>query len=529
MKKLMICLIILLLFINTIQSVSSTQDSEIVNQKISENVDLEIEVINGGIGISAIIRNNGNEDLENLNWSIALTGGLILFGKVKEGVLPKIRANDSEIIKEPFVIGIGKSTVTVSLDPGTGEIVTKKVSAKIRCIFVSILPGDEDALTAKLEKIASGFKSPTVLTNAGDSSNRLFVADLNGKIYVIENGNKVSKPFLDLSDKMVTLNPIYDERGLLGLVFHPDYENNDKFYVHYSAPKQGSGIDHESIIAEYLVSSEDPNIADPNSEKIIMRIDQPESNHNGGQLAFGKDGYLYIGLGDGGGAGDQHGTIGNGQDINTLLGSVLRIDVDGGSPYIFPADNPFVGEEGLDEIYSYGFRNPWKFSFDRSTGELYLADVGQDKYEEIDVVEKGGNYGWRIMEGNNFYDKDLLVLLGISLEDLEAPIHEYSHDLGKSIIGGYMYRGAQSPNLVGKYVFGDWSTEFMSPRGKLYYLEEIEPDNWKRYEFKLRNDKPLKRFILGFGEDEDGEIYVLTTKTPGSLLRSGEVWHIVVE
>lgn len=529
MKKLMIYFILLLLVVNTIQSVSSNHDMVIEKQEISENENLEIEVINGGIGISAIIRNNGNEDVENLDWSIALTEGLILIGKNKEGVLPKIRANDSEIIELPFVFGIGKSTVTVTLDPGTGQIVTKKVRAKIRCIFVSILPGDVDALTVKLEKIASGFKSPAVLTNAGDGSNRLFVADLNGKIYVIENDNKLSKPFLDLSDKIVNLNPIYDERGLLGLTFHPDYENNDRFYVHYSAPKQGSGIDHESIIAEYLVSSENPNIADPNSEKIIMSIDQPESNHNGGQLEFGQDGYLYIGLGDGGGAGDQHGTIGNGQDINTLLGSVLRIDVDGGSPYIVPADNPFVGEEGLDEIFSYGFRNPWKFSFDRSTGELYLADVGQDKYEEIDIVENGGNYGWRIMEGRHFYDKDLAELLGISLEDLEFSIHEYTHDLGKSIIGGYVYRGAQSPDLVGKYVFGDWSTEFMSPRGKLYYLEEIEPDIWKRYEFKLRNDKPLKRFILGFGEDEDGEIYVLTTKTPGSLLRSGEVWHIAVE
>ncbi|MFA5102665.1 MAG: PQQ-dependent sugar dehydrogenase, partial [Candidatus Thermoplasmatota archaeon] len=254
-----------------------------------------------------------------------------------------------------------------------------------------------------------------------------------------------------------------------------------------------------------------------------------EPNHNGGQLAFGLDGYLYIGVGDGGGAGDQHGVIGNGQNISTLLGKILRIDVDTGTPYAIPSDNPFVGTEGLDEIYAYGFRNPYRFSFDQLTGALYVADVGQDEWEEIDLVENGGNYGWRILEGTHLYDPELAEYLNISIDTLKPPIHEYSHNVGRSIIGGYVYRGTQSSSLVGLYVFGDWSTGFLKPDGKLYYLSEKEPGTWERIEFSFQNEKPLNRFIFGFGEDESGEIYVVTTRIIGSLLRSGEIWHLIVE
>jgi glucose/arabinose dehydrogenase len=529
MKNYIILLILFLLIAGCIPTVSSNKNIEIETPINSQTAKIEIEVITGGMGVSAIIKNIGDVEAVDINWSIDLAGGLILLGKSEQDVISSIPRNNSETVDIPLVVGFGKTMITVTAEPSTGEEVIKSVMARIIGISVKIIPGDIDALTARLELIAKGFKSPSVLTNAGDGTNRLFVADLNGIIYVIENGNLLSEPFIDLSDKIVKLNPLYDERGLLGLTFHPDYENNDRFYVYYSAPKSGTEIDHESIISEYLVSSEDPNKADPASETIIMRIDQPEGNHNGGQLEFGADGYLYIGLGDGGGAGDIHGTIGNGQDINTILGSVLRIDIDSSSPYEIPPDNPFVGVDGLDEIYSYGFRNPWKFSFDRLTDALFLADVGQDEYEEVDIVKKGGNYGWRIMEGNHIYDPDLADLLNISLDNLEKPIHEYSHNVGRSIIGGYVYRGMQSPSLSGRYVFGDWSTGFVLPRGKLYYLEEIEPDIWKRFEFKLYNDKPLKRFILGLGEDENNEIYVLTTRTPGSILKSGEIWKIIVE
>jgi glucose/arabinose dehydrogenase len=529
MKKYIILLISFLLMASCIPSVVSDKNIKIEMPISMQTPQIEIEVINGGTGVSAIIKNIGNVDAVDVNWSIELVGGVIFIGKSKQDVISSIPRNGSEAVDIPLVIGFGKTLITVTAEPFDGEEVIKSVMARVIAISVKIIPGDIDALTARLELVAKGFKSPSVLTNAGDGTNRLFVADLNGKIYVIENGNLLTEPFLDISDKIVKLSPLYDERGLLGLTFHPNYENNDRFFVYYSAPKSGNEVDHESIISEYLVSSEDSNKADPNSETIIMRIDQPEGNHNGGQLEFGAEGFLYIGLGDGGGAGDIHGTIGNGQDINTILGTILRIDVDSGSPYEIPPDNPFVGGDGLDEIYAYGFRNPWKFSFDILTNELFLADVGQDEFEEVDIVIKGGNYGWRIMEGDHVYDSDLADLLNISLNELEKPIHEYSHNVGRSIIGGYVYRGTQSPSLSGKYVFGDWSTGFVLPRGKLYYLDEIEPDIWKRFEFKLDNDKPLKRFILGLGEDENNEIYVLTTRTPGSLLKSGEVWKIIVD
>jgi len=519
--SLLICIFILLA--GYCGAVNSNNEQNYDNVGILNG--LEIEVINGGIGISAIIRNIGEINLTNLIWSIDLDGGLILLGKTGSGEISLLLPDQIATIEIPLVFGFGKTTITVNIDADETNSTSRIVQGRVIAFLVSILPGDHDALTAQLERITGGLKSPTVLTHSGDGTDRLFIADLTGKIYVLKNGNLLETPFLGLPDKMVKLNPIYDERGLLGLTFHPDYEINGRFFVYYSAPKSGEGIDHQSIIAEYQVS-EDPDVADPESETIIMQIDQPEANHNGGQLAFGPDGYLYIGLGDGGGAGDQHGDIGNGQDINTSLGSVLRIDVNSGTPYEIPPDNPFVGSHGLDEIYAYGFRNPYRFSFDLQTSRLFLADVGQDEWEEIDIAESGGNYGWRILEGAHPYDLDLANILGINIENLEKPIHEYSHSVGQSIIGGYVYRGAISPDLDGKYVFADWSTNFMLPRGKIYYLDEVEPDNWRRFEFKLTNDKPLRRFILGFGEDEHGELYILTTRTPGSLLRSGEIWHI---
>jgi glucose/arabinose dehydrogenase len=364
------------------------------------------------------------------------------------------------------------------------------------------------------------------MAHAGDGTNRLFIADQTGIINIIQNDELLETPFLDISDKLVDLDITYDERGLLGIAFHPDYQSNGRFFIYYSAPKTDPEINHESILAEYQVTG-DPNIADPLSEQIIYRVDQPEANHNGGQLKFGPDGYLYIGLGDGGGAGDQHGLIGNGQDINTSLGSILRIDVDSGTPYTIPPDNPFVGTDGLDEIYSWGFRNPWKFSFDKQTGDLWVADVGQDEWEEINIVENGENYGWRILEATHPYDLDLADLLGINIEDLAAPIHEYSHSLGKSITGGYMYRGNTSTFLQGKYVFGDWSTSFFIPNGKIYYLEEIEPNTWERFE--LVPTQSFNRFVLSFGEDEQGELYLCSKTTLGPTGTSGDIRRIIVE
>lgn len=498
------------------------------NMTSSSNPRIQVEAISGGSGISVAIRNIGDTNLTNINWTISCDGGLVLIGKNAQGTIPIIYREKSEIVKIPFVLGFGKPLITATAHSSEGSSDTLSKEARIRLIRVTIIPGSNDALVATTSLIARGFQSPTILTNAGDGSNRLFVAEQTGKIFIIKNGTKLQTPFLDLSSKMVKISALYDERGLLGLVFHLDYETNGRFFVYYSAPKTGTGIDHEAIIAEYNVSA-NPDIADPESEQIIFRVDEPEMNHNGGQLAFGPDGFLYIGLGDGGGAGDQHGTIGNGQNISVPLGKILRIDIDTGNPYAIPSDNPFVGIDGLDEIYAYGFRNPYKFSFDKTSGELFVADVGQDTWEEVDIVEKGGNYGWRIQEGNHPYDPALAELLGINLSTLKLPIYDYSHNVGHSIIGGYVYRGTQSPSLVGNYVFADWSESYTTPGGKLYYLNQTHPDQWNCSEFSLKSGKPLHRFIQGFGVDENGEIYFLTTRMIGSFIRTGEVWHLQVE
>jgi glucose/arabinose dehydrogenase len=491
----------------------------------SESI-LQIEVITGDFGVNAFLRNTGQNNLTQITWQVTINGGLVLLGKNTDGTIPLLAADSSESIQVPFIIGFGKTTITVSAEASEGDAALKTNKAQLLGPFIRILPGDSGALTAKITKIVQGLRSPTVLTNAGDESHRLFIGEQTGKIFVYKNGTLLQTPFLDLSTKMVKISKIYDERGLLGLVFHPDYGNNGRFFVYYSAPSLDPNLNCDSILAEYQVSEENPDIADSSSEKILLRIGEPEMNHKGGQLAFGPDGYLYIGVGDGGGAGDQHGDIGNGQNISTLLGNILRIDVDAESPYAIPPDNPFVGQEGLDEIYAYGFRNPYRFSFDRETGRLFAADVGQDLWEEIDIVINGGNYGWRIMEGNHPYDPILATTLNISLESLQYPIYEYSHDVGHSIIGGYVYQGSASPDAVGCYIFGDWSTGFLIPSGKLYYLAENTSGIWDRYEFNLHNEKPLHRFILGFGEDESGELYMLTSWATGSLLPSGEVWSI---
>lgn len=493
------------------------------------NPRIQVEVITGGFGISAMIRNQGNVNLTNITWQIILDGGLVLLGKKTLGTIPLLRPNSAETIQVPLVFGFGKPTINVSTQASEGDAATKINRAHLAGLFVRIIPGDPGAFTATLERIVRGLKSPTLLTNAGDQSHRIFIGEQTGKIHIYKNGTLLQTPFLDLTTKIVKISKVYDERGLLGLTFHPDYKSNGRFFVYYSAPSSDVNLNCDSVLAEYTVSTENPDIADPASEKILLRIGEPEMNHKGGQLAFGPDGFLYIGVGDGGGAGDQHGTIGNGQNKSVLLGKILRIDVNNGTPYGIPSDNPFVGQDGRDEIFAYGFRNPFRFSFDATTGRLFVADVGQDLWEEIDLVINGGNYGWRIMEGNHPYDLGLATTLNISLDSLQYPIFDYSHDIGHSIIGGYVYHGSASPAVEGSYVFGDWSTDFVKPRGKLYYLTENTTGVWHQFEFNLENQKPLHRFILGIGEDESGELYLLTSWATGTVFPSGEVWRIQME
>ncbi|MCA8960173.1 MAG: PQQ-dependent sugar dehydrogenase [Planctomycetes bacterium] len=396
-------------------------------------------------------------------------------------------------------------------------------------------------LTIALTPVAGGFTSPLLVTHAGDGSGRLFVVDQAGQIWVIVDGEVLPDPFLDLSSAIVPLNGPFDERGLLGMAFHPDYANNGRFFVRYSRPRVGDpsepcsqpgGISgcHEEVLSQFLVSA-DPNVADPLSEVELFAVDEPQFNHNAGDVHFGPDGYLYFSLGDGGGGNDgladtppSHGPIGNGQNIETALGSLLRIDVDSGTPYAIPPDNPFVGAVGLDEIYAYGFRNPYRFSFDAADGTLYLADVGQGLFEEIDVVVNGGNFGWVIREGAHCFDPFDPTVSPPTCPDagLIDPIAEYDHSDGLAVIGGSVYRGSRFPELVGKYVFGDFSVDF-GPSGRLFYLDTagVQSDI---FEFRLGStDSPLGFFLKGFGTDEDGEIYVCIASNLGPTGTTGQV------
>ncbi|MBI4716228.1 MAG: PQQ-dependent sugar dehydrogenase [Planctomycetes bacterium] len=398
-------------------------------------------------------------------------------------------------------------------------------------------------------------RSPLMLTHSGDGTDRLFVVDQVGQIRIIENGVLLDTPFLDISAKLPVLNPTFDERGLLGLAFHPDYANNGRLFVRYSAPRVGNPGDpcltdfdgqcHKEVLAEYQVSAGDPNVADAGSELILLSVDKPQFNHNGGHLAFGPDGDLYVSLGDGGGAHDgladvppSHGPDGNGQNINTLLGKVLRIDVNGGSPYAIPPDNPFAGATpGLDEIYAYGLRNPYRFSFDRGTGDLFLGDAGQDLFEEVDRVVLGGNYGWVIREGFHCFDPfnpatppASCAGTGAMGEPLLDPVSEYTHsEGGLAVVGGFVYRGVENPGLTSLYVYGDFSADF-GPTGRLYYFETTGVNAYVRNEFIIDpSGEPFQKILKGFGEDEDGEIYVCASDDLGPLgMRgaSGVVYRI---
>ena len=342
---------------------------------------------------------------------------------------------------------------------------------------------------------------PIVVTHANDGSNRLFVASQLGKIYCFENKADVSEPnlYLDIEESVRYIDK-ENEEGLLGFAIHPDYKKNGQFFLFYTTTDEP----HVSVISRFNVSSTDPSKADPNSEVELMRIPQPFWNHNGGTLAFGHDGYLYIALGDGGKANDP---FKNGQNLATLNGSILRIDVDKKSKdhnYAIPADNPFVGlKEARPEIYAYGFRNVWRLSFDRKTGALYAADVGQNIWEEINIVVKGGNYGWNLREAKHKFGDN-----GSEASDkLIDPIFEYHHDVGKSITGGHVYRGSAVPSLKGMYMYADyvsgkvWALEH-TPSGKILGNHEI---------------KSMNLPIITFGEDEQGEVY-LTTQLGGGII-----------
>ncbi len=430
----------------------------------------------------------------------------------------------------------------------------------------------EDAGTVGLELVAEGMVQPVALTEAPGGSGRLFIVDQVGVIQVVTaEGTLLDEPFLDLRDRIVDLKPDYDERGLVGIAFHPDYEENGRFFVHYSAPLQSEmpdNYDHTARVSEFRASSGNPDKADPVSERVLLEVAEPQTNHNGGTLAFGpEDGYLYISLGDGGGADDQGerdgpkiGHVpdwyernggGNGQDVEqNLLGNILRIDVDGrGSdrPYGIPEDNPFVDKPGLDEVYAYGFRNPYRFSFDMGGDhDLLVGDAGQEMWEEVSVVTKGGNYGWNVKEGTHCFDaeqpknppKDCPDTVGeghpragAPLIDpvIEWPNAKQEGGLGLVVVGGYVYRGDSLPQFAGDYIHGTWSTSHEQPKGRIFVSTPDEEGMWGVREIHVAGgpENHLEHFVLGFGQDLDGELYVLTTDTSGPKGNTGKVWKMV--
>jgi glucose/arabinose dehydrogenase len=347
-------------------------------------------------------------------------------------------------------------------------------------------PGD---LTLQLA--AEGFTDPLFVTAPPGDTSRIFVVEQTGRIYVVRDGEKVTPPFLDISDQIADTS---GERGLLGLAFHPDYAENGQFFVNHT---DGN---NDTAISRFTVSS-DPDVADAASEEVILSVPQPTPIHQGGMLAFGpNDGYLYCSLGDGGGANDP---MNNAQDLGTLLGKILRIDVNSGEPYAIPEDNPFVGNpEARPEIWAYGLRNPWRFSFDRETADMWIADVGQSAREEINFQQAsstgGENYGWKIREGS-------ICRPGqdnCTLQDRVDPIHDYNKLITQSITGGYVYRGDGIPGLQGQYFFADYV------RGNVWTLQmtDGEPQIINRTG-DLRPPGVLS-FITSFGEDANGEIYL---------------------
>lgn len=339
------------------------------------------------------------------------------------------------------------------------------------------------------------FSSPVFLTHAGDGTNRIFIVEQAGKIKVFPNSQSTStsKEFLNITDRVASGG----EMGLLGLAFHPDYENNGYFYVNYTANSP-----RRTIISRFQVTS-NPDSADKNSENQILVFNQPYSNHNGGWIGFGpNDGYLYIATGDGGSGGDPENYA---QSINTLLGKILRIDVDGGTPYAIPPTNPFTDSTNAQvkkEIYAWGMRNPWRCSFDQETGLLWAGDVGQGSWEEIDIIENGKNYGWRCYEGNHTYN-----MSGCNYPEYILPVWEYSHSLGYSITGGYVYRGQNVPELSGKYIYADYGTK----RVWALTYDGINPPSNELLLTAVNNP-------TSFGVDQSNELYIVGFN-PGNIYR----------
>ncbi|MGH2949210.1 MAG: PQQ-dependent sugar dehydrogenase [Solirubrobacteraceae bacterium] len=445
----------------------------------------------------------------------------------------------------------------------------------VLAICIAVLAGpaapawaqEQEGPAVGLRQVADGLVSPVTAVSAGDRSGRLFIVDQVGVVRVLAaDGTLRSEPFLDLRSRIVPLMPDFDERGLLGLAFHPGYAGNGRLFVYYSAPLRAgapAGYNHTSRVSEFHVSAGDPNRADPASERVLLEVDEPQFNHNAGTLVFGpSDGYLYISVGDGGGANDVGlGHVedwyaanggGNGQDVQqNLLGDILRIDVDSGDPYGIPADNPFAGApgcaDGCDETWAYGFRNPYRMSFDMGgSHELFVGDAGQELWEEVSIAVKGGNFGWNVKEGTHCFSTDNPEESPAECPDtvggthpragdpLIDPVIEYANHhqpggLGAVVVGGHVYRGRALPQFFGRYVFGDWSREFEEPDGSLFVAMPRKRGLWKMQQLRIARTPTgrLGHYVLGFGQDPAGEMYVLTTDQTGPSGTTGKAFKLV--
>lgn len=425
----------------------------------------------------------------------------------------------------------------------------------------SLLPGaiQPGSIHIGLQPVASGMVAPVFATAAPGDPNDLFVVDQAGKIDILHNGVMQPTPFLDVSsiESAVPLNPGYDERGLLGLAFNPDFNNPaaagyHTLYTYQSEPTGTApadfgpaagtltgGIDHQNVLVQWKVSSTNPLIVDTSTRKDLLREDHPALNHNGGTIMFGPDGMLYLAIGDGGAANDSGSghivSTGNAQALSVIMGKMIRIDPNGtnsaNGKYGIPSDNPFVHTSGaLPEIYAYGLRNPYKFSFD--AGRLIEGDVGQNNVEEVNLITSGGNYGWAVKEGTFLFNRTGTNAGTVGANSpgspagLIDPIMEYDHTAGTAVVGGFVYHGSLIPQLDGKYVFGDFSNgPFSAPgNGRLFYAD-LTTD--QIFEFNM--DNPLNLWLKGFGEDANGEIYVLASKNLGPSGTTGVVMELVPE
>jgi len=429
----------------------------------------------------------------------------------------------------------------------------RRLSAVMTClvsagVVIALSAGSAQAqVKVKLEPFVTGVNAPLAMVQPpGDK--RMFVIEQPGLVRVInEDGKLEAEPFLNIRNRIVDLHHDFDERGLLGIAFHPKFQENGKFYVAYSGQLNyqadlGKMLwwSHTNTVSEFQVSKDDPDTVDPRTERVIHQLDWPQFNHNGHWLGFGPDGMLYISTGDGGYANDwgigHNVTTGNGQDLLSLHGKMLRIDVDKGRPYAIPQDNPFVGNnDALPEIWAYGLRNPWRCSFDTADGMLICGDVQQNSYEEVSVITKGANLGWRRMEADKCFDyqKPDEHPASCDQKDLVLPIIQYLNCTAKpdgckgiSVTGGYIYRGAHKP-WQGKMIFGDWSKTFGTMEGQIFVGSKGSDGKWSMEVAEVAGMTGSKPYILAFAQDAAGEVYALTSVTTGPNGRQDTIYKIV--